>query len=265
MKNLIALTLLLGGKHTALRTKSLPKTPATYKPVKSEMYHKGWIDFNKNGVKDVYEDPSAPLEARIENLLQQMTLDEKTCQMVTLYGYKRVLKDDLPTPRMERAALERRYRRHRRTPERLPAMGLPPSDNAYVWPASRHAWALNEVQRFFVEDTRLGIPVDFTNEGIRGVESYRATNFPTQLGLGHTWNRELIRQVGLITGREARMLGYTNVYAPILDVDATSAGDATKKFTANLPPRSRTGHRNGARLAAQPPVAATGKHFCRLQ
>jgi beta-glucosidase len=74
------------------------------------------------------------------------------------------------------------------------------------------------VQRFFVEDTRLGIPVDFTNEGIRGVESYRATNFPTQLGLGHTWNRELIRQVGLITGREARMLGYTNVYAPILDV-----------------------------------------------
>jgi len=41
------------------------------------MYRKGWIDFNKNGVKDVYEDPSAPLEARIENLLQQMTLDEK--------------------------------------------------------------------------------------------------------------------------------------------------------------------------------------------
>ena len=122
MKNLIALTLLLGGS-TLLCAQKPAKTPATYKPVKSEMYRKGWIDFNKNGVKDVYEDPSAPLEARIENLLQQMTLDEKTCQMVTLYGYKRVLKDDLPTPRMERAALERRYRRHRRTPERLPAMG----------------------------------------------------------------------------------------------------------------------------------------------
>ena len=64
-----------------------------------------------------------------------------------------------------------------------------------VWPASRHAWALNEVQRFFIEETRLGIPVDFTNEGIRGVESYKATNFPTQLGLGHTWNRKLIHQV----------------------------------------------------------------------
>ena len=51
-----------------------------------------------------------------------------------------------------------------------------------------------------------------------GVESYRATNFPTQLGLGHTWNRDLIYKVGRITGREGRMLGYTNVYAPILDV-----------------------------------------------
>lgn len=41
------------------------------------MYHKGWIDFNKNGIKDIYEDPAATLDARIENLLQQMTLEEK--------------------------------------------------------------------------------------------------------------------------------------------------------------------------------------------
>ena len=62
-----------------------------------DRYKKGWIDFNKNGVKDTYEDPTAPIDARIEDLLSQMTLEEKTCQMVTLYGYKRVLKDDLPT------------------------------------------------------------------------------------------------------------------------------------------------------------------------
>ena len=40
------------------------------------IYHKGWIDFNKNGTKDVYEDPSAPLEDRVEDLLGQMTLEE---------------------------------------------------------------------------------------------------------------------------------------------------------------------------------------------
>lgn len=209
---------LLVGSGTLLAAQTTKKTPKTYKPVKKEMYHKGWIDFNKNGVKDVYEDPTAPVEARIEDLLSQMTMDEKTCQMVTLYGYGRVLKDDLPTPEWKQSlwkdgigAIDEHLNGFRQ-------WGLPPSDNENVWPASRHAWALNEVQRFFVEETRLGIPVDFTNEGIRGVESYRATNFPTQLGIGHTWNRDLVRRIGEITGYEARILGYTNVYAPILDV-----------------------------------------------
>ena len=226
------------------------------------MYRKGWIDFNKNGVKDVYEDPSAPLEARIENLLQQMTLDEKTCQMVTLYGYKRVLKDDLPTPEWKELLWKDGIGAIDEHLNGFQQWGLPPSDNAYVWPASRHAWALNEVQRFFVEDTRLGIPVDFTNEGIRGVESYRATNFPTQLGLGHTWNRELIRQVGLITGREARMLGYTNVYAPILDVGRDQRWGRYEEVYGESPYLvAELGIEMVRGLQHNHQVAATGKHF----
>ena len=261
MKNLIALTLLLGGS-TLLCAQKPAKTPATYKPVKSEMYRKGWIDFNKNGVKDVYEAPSAPLEARIENLLQQMTLDEKTCQMVTLYGYKRVLKDDLPTPEWKELLWKDGIGAIDEHLNGFQQWGLPPSDNAYVWPASRHAWALNEVQRFFVEDTRLGIPVDFTNEGIRGVESYRATNFPTQLGLGHTWNRELIRQVGLITGREARMLGYTNVYAPILDVGRDQRWGRYEEVYGESPYLvAELGIEMVRGLQHNHQVAATGKHF----
>ena len=261
MKNLIALTLLLGGS-TLLCAQKPAKTPATYKPVKSEIYRKGWIDFNKNGVKDVYEAPSAPLEARIENLLQQMTLDEKTCQMVTLYGYKRVLKDDLPTPEWKELLWKDGIGAIDEHLNGFQQWGLPPSDNAYVWPASRHAWALNEVQRFFVEDTRLGIPVDFTNEGIRGVESYRATNFPTQLGLGHTWNRELIRQVGLITGREARMLGYTNVYAPILDVGRDQRWGRYEEVYGESPYLvAELGIEMVRGLQHNHQVAATGKHF----
>lgn len=190
----------------------------TYKPSKKPIYHKGWIDFNKNGKMDVYENPSAPIDDRIEDLLSQMNTDEKTCQMVTLYGYKRVLQDDLPTPEWKNKLWKDGIGAIDEHLNGFQQWGLPPSDNPFVWPASRHAWALNEVQRFFVEETRLGIPTDFTNEGIRGVESYIATNFPTQLGLGHTWNRSLIEKVGYITGREGRLLGYTNIYAPILDV-----------------------------------------------
>ena len=66
--------------------------------------------------------------------------------------------------------------------------------------------------------TRLGIPVDFSNEGIRGLAHYKTTNFPVQLGLGATWDTELIHRVGQVTGREARALGYTNVYSPVVDL-----------------------------------------------
>ena len=261
MKKLIAMTLLLGGS-TLLCAQKTVKIPAVYKPVKSEMYKKGWIDFNKNGVKDVYEDPNASLDARIEDLLSQMTLEEKTCQMVTLYGYKRVLKDDLPTPKWKQMLWKDGIGAIDEHLNGFQQWGLPPSDNPYVWPASRHAWALNEVQRFFIEETRLGIPVDFTNEGIRGVESYRATNFPTQLGLGHTWNRELIHQVGLITGREARMLGYTNVYAPILDVGRDQRWGRYEEVYGESPYLvAELGIEMVRGMQHNHQVAATGKHF----
>lgn len=262
MKKLILTTLLAGGCLPILYAQTTKKTPKTYKPAKTEMYRKGWIDFNKNGVKDVYEDPNAPIDARIEDLLEQMTLDEKTCQMVTLYGYQRVLKDDLPTPEWKQAlwkdgigAIDEHLNGFRQ-------WGLPPSDNENVWPASRHAWALNEVQRFFVEETRLGIPVDFTNEGIRGVESYRATNFPTQLGIGHTWNRSLVRRIGEITGREARMLGYTNVYAPILDVGRDQRWGRYEEVYGESPYLvAELGIEMVHGLQKNHQVAATAKHF----
>lgn len=261
MKKLIVATLLLGS-GTLLPAQKTTKVPTHYKPVKSEIYRKGWIDFNKNGVKDIYEDPAATLDDRIENLLQQMTLEEKTCQMVTLYGYKRVLKDDLPTPEWKQMLWKDGIGAIDEHLNGFQQWGLPPSDNENVWPASRHAWALNEVQRFFVEDTRLGIPVDFTNEGIRGVESYKATNFPTQLGLGHTWNRELIRQVGLITGREARMLGYTNVYAPILDVGRDQRWGRYEEVYGESPYLvAELGIEMVRGLQHNHQVAATAKHF----
>ena len=196
----------------------LPAAPRKAQKTGS-IYHKDWTDFNKNGIKDVYEDPSAALEDRIEDLLGRMTLEEKTCQMATLYGYRRVLKDQLPTPAWKDAIWKDGIGAIDEHLNSFVGWTNPPStESPYIWPASRHAWALNQVQKFFVEETRLGIPVDFTNEGIRGVEAYKATNFPTQLGLGHTWDRELIRQVGYVTGREGRLLGYTNIYSPILDV-----------------------------------------------
>lgn len=261
MKILITLPFFLFGSSLICAQK-VQKIPSVYKPVKKEIYHKGWIDFNKNGIKDIYEDPSAPIDSRIENLLGQMTMEEKTCQMVTLYGYKRVLKDDLPTPEWKTSLWKDGIGAIDEHLNGFQQWGLPPSDNPYVWPASRHAWALNEVQRFFVEETRLGIPVDFTNEGIRGVESYRATNFPTQLGIGHTWNRNLVRRIGEITGYEARMLGYTNVYAPILDVGRDQRWGRYEEVYGESPYLvAELGIEMVKGMQKDYQVAATAKHF----
>ena len=233
----------------------------TYK-LKHSMYKKEWIDFNKNGLKDVYEDPTQPIDLRIENLLSQMNLDEKTCQMVTLYGYGRVLKDDLPTPDWKNKLWKDGMGAIDEHLNGFQQWGLPPSSNPYVWPASKHAWALNEVQRFFIEDTRLGIPTDFTNEGIRGVESYIATNFPTQLGIGHTWNRKLVHKIGEITGVEARVLGYTNVYAPILDVGRDQRWGRYEEVYGESPYLvAELGTQMTKGMQKDYQVAATAKHY----
>ena len=63
------------------------------------------------------------------------------------------------------------------------------------------------MQRFFVEETRLGIPADMTNEGIRGLCHWGATSFPAQIGIGCTWDAALVREIGRATGKEARALG----------------------------------------------------------
>lgn len=180
---------------------------AQIKPI----YHSGWIDFNKNGKMDIYEDPTQPVEKRVNDMLSQMNVNEKTNQCATLYGYKRVLKDELPTADWNNeiwndgiANIDEQLNGLRKT--------------EYSFPFSKHAEAINTIQRWFVEETRLGIPVDFSNEGIHGLNHDRATPLPAPIAIGSTWNKALVRQAGVIAGREAKALGYTNVYAPILDL-----------------------------------------------
>lgn len=183
---------------------------------KKTIYHKDWIDFNKNGVKDVYEDPAQPVEKRVEDLLSQMTVEEKTCQLATLYGYGRVLRDSLPVDGWKEEIWKDGIAN---IDEMLNGVGgRSVRVEELLYPFSNHAEAINKVQRWFVEETRLGIPVDFSNEGIHGLNHTKATPLPAPIGVGSTWNRALVRRAGEIVGREARALGYTNVYAPILDV-----------------------------------------------
>lgn len=181
----------------------------------SPIYRQGWIDFNKNGKKDIFEDPSQPVESRVADLLSQMTLDEKTCQMATLYGYGRVLKEEMPTPEWKNKVWKDGIANIDEELNSLPFNKK--AQTQWSYPYSKHAGAINTVQRWFIEETRLGIPVDFTNEAIHGLCHDRATPFCAPIGIGSTWNKALVARAGHIAGREARLLGYTNIYVPILD------------------------------------------------
>lgn len=179
----------------------------------SDIYHNDWIDFNKNGVKDVYEDSKAPVKERVKDLLSRMNMDEKTCQLATLYGSGRVLKDSLPTPEWDNAIWKDGIANIDEQANGLGTFGSTLSYPFVLSVENRRA-----IQRWFVEHTRLGIPVDFTNEGIRGLNHDRATMFPAQCGQGATWDRSLIREIARVTAEEANALGYTNIYAPLLDI-----------------------------------------------
>lgn len=180
------------------------------------IYYDGWIDFNKNGRKDVYEDASQPIDYRITNLISQMTMEEKTCQLATLYGSGLVLKDAWPTDRWKMEVWKDGIAN---IDEELNGLGRMYDEHPeLIHPYSNHVAAINRIQRWFVENTRLGIPVDFSNEGIHGLRHTKATPLPAPIGIGSTWNKSLVRRAGEIAGREAKLIGYSNVYAPILDV-----------------------------------------------
>ncbi len=240
---------------TSLLVLGLPLLFPAWAQGQARIYHEGWIDLNKNGRKDVYEDPEHTVADRVEDLLAQMTLDEKTMQTVTLYGSGRVLKDAMPTPAWKdelwKDGLANIDEQHNHVE----------SQTEYAFPYSKHARAINETQRWFVEETRLGIPVDFTNEGIRGLAHHKATAFPSQIGQASTWDAPLVSKIAHVTGREARALGYTNIYSPILDVTRDPRWGRTVETYGESPFLVATLGEAAVRGLQAEGVVSTPKHF----
>ena len=234
-----------------------PSLPAQV-PTGKSIYHDTWTDLNKNGKKDVYEDSTQPINARVEDLLSQMTLEEKTCQTATLYGFDRVLKDELPTPEWKKKIWKDGIAN---IDEHLNGVSTGAS-SIYARDIKKHVWAMNETQRFFIEETRLGIPVDFTEEGLRGVAFTTATSFPAQIAMGGTWDTQLVGEMGTITAKEARALGYTNVYAPTLDVPRDQRWGRIEDTYGEDPYLvSRMGVAMAKAMQKDYTVASTAKHF----
>ena len=169
------------------------------KPVEIQM--NGWIDHNKNGARDIYEDPAQPIEKRVDDLLSQMTLEEKAGQLNQLFpGHKiEKLPDLFPDIRAGKIG-------------------------SFIWsimgPGLRKQWMMgsaslrNQLQRVAVQESRLGIPILFGNDIIHGA----STVFPSAIGLACSFDPQLFERGQAIAAREARAEGIDWAFAPMCDV-----------------------------------------------
>jgi beta-glucosidase len=165
----------------------------------------------------LYRNPDAPVEQRVEDLLSRMTLEEKVAQLMTVWTNKTEMFDD--SFQFDREETRRNFPNGIGQFARPQDISGPMSPRATPHRNARDTVTLvNAVQRWAVEETRLGIPVLFHEEGLHGYAAPDATNFPQAIALASSWDPELITRVNTVIGREISARGVSLVLSPVVDV-----------------------------------------------
>ena len=159
-----------------------------------------------------YRNPSLPAAKRAKDLLSRMTLEEKAAQMMCVWQRKTdTLVDADGNFDLGKAKAAFQDGRGLGQVGRI-------SDAGTGKDARGMAELTNAIQRFFVENTRLGIPVMFHEECLHGHQAMDATSFPQPIGLGATFNPELAERLFTMTAWEARLRGTHQALTPVVDV-----------------------------------------------
>jgi beta-glucosidase len=159
-----------------------------------------------------YRNSSLPAAKRAKDLLSRMTLEEKAAQMICVWQEKAKTLVDAEgnfDPAKARAAYKKGFG--------LGQVGRP-SDAGGGLNGRRMAELTNAIQKFFVENSRLGIPVIFHEECLHGHAAVDGTSFPQPIGLGATFNPRLVEQLFARTAAEARARGTHQALTPVVDV-----------------------------------------------
>lgn len=167
----------------------------------------------------LYKQASAPLELRVQDLLQRMTLEEKVGQILCPMGWQMYSKNK------DEVVLSSLFKQKMDSPMPIGAFwavlradpwtqknmqtGLNPELSAKL---------LNKMQKYAVEKTRLGIPILFAEECPHGHMAIGTSVFPTGLAMASTWNEDLLSQAGEVIALEARLQGANIAYGPVIDL-----------------------------------------------
>ncbi len=159
-----------------------------------------------------YRNPKLTVRRRVQDLLSRMTLEEKAAQMTCVWQEKAgKLVDEHGNFDPARA------RKAFRNGHGLGQVGRP-SDAAGGLSPRRTVELTNAIQRFFIEESRLGIPVIFHEECLHGQAAPESTSFPQPIALAGTFNPDLIERLYSMTAHEARVRGTHQALTPVVDV-----------------------------------------------
>src|SRR6185503_13263057 len=169
-----------------------------------------------------YRNPRLPVDERVADLLGRMTLEEKiaqtqsiwvTTQFKTLADDKGNFAPDQKTRELLKFGLGQ---------VSAPSQGATDTEKAtppYFGKGPRAtAIFTNAIQKYMIENSRLGIPVTFHEEALHGLVAPGATSFPQAIALAGTWDVDLVREVFTTAALEARSRGAHQVLAPVVDL-----------------------------------------------
>lgn len=156
-----------------------------------------------------YKDSSQPVARRVEDLLGRMTLEEKIAQ----------------TGASHFSAIVENYRLNTKKLKAIISNLAIGSVHPFSWSDDKPQLTIdlnmeitNKVQKYLLENTRLGIPAIITGEGVHGHWAHNATVFPHSIAMASSWNPGLLKRMAEAVVRECRAAGIGQVLSPVLDL-----------------------------------------------
>ena len=167
----------------------------------------------------LYRNPHAPVDARVEDLLSRMTLKEKIAQISCIWQRKGEVEEagGKFDPAKARRVFPDGIGQVARPSDRVPQEANDPLQNVFR-NVPQTVDFVNAVQRYSMNETRLGIPTLFHGEGLHGYMARDATSFPQAIALSSSWDPALITSVYTVVAREARARGVQLLLTPVINL-----------------------------------------------